>query len=116
MGPNLNRQKLYSNLIRGVYALEGLDGEFLGQLCQRIPFNPGVSDWQHSGVLAVIPSNRVAALEAHVGVCREAIGENREDALGDWTNDAWVSLCYRYQLDLKADLAKAELALAASLA
>jgi hypothetical protein len=112
MGPNLNRQKLYGNLIRSVYVLKGIDGEFVASLCERIPFKPKAWDWAPSGVLAVIPSNRVAALQGTVEAYQEAIVENRADAQSDWGNDGWVSCCFRVQQEFRAELAKAEAELA----
>jgi hypothetical protein len=75
-------QTLYSNLVRGAYALDGsLDGEFLADLLQRIPFKPRAADWQPTGALALIPASRVAGLLAEIAWHEDAIQEVVDDML-----------------------------------
>jgi len=108
------RNTLYGNLVRSVYALDGLDGQFLGQLCEPIPFVPSDADWPASGTLAVIPSAKVASLRAGIAEVEESILEVQEDAQEFWSDDDYIHACHGLLVELKAMKAelKAELAAA----
>ena len=74
----MNRQRLYGNLIRSVYVLKGIDGEFVASLCEQIPFKPKAYDWAPSGVLATIPANQVARALRNVSTARRNVTRHRK--------------------------------------
>lgn len=78
---NKNRATLYTNLVRGVYALDGIDGEFVANLCRLIPFKPRAAEWPDKATLAPLPSRQVAQLRANIEWCEDAIRDYVEDAL-----------------------------------
>ncbi|GAG37896.1 unnamed protein product [marine sediment metagenome] len=108
-------QTLHSNLVRSVYALDGIDGEFVANLCRRIPFKPRSSDWPESAVLSRIPANQVAGLLAEIEWTENAVQDCVNDALDpdSGSNPEWditveeaneptgnVEHCWRLMADL----------------
>ena len=110
---NMNRQTLYGNLVRGIYTLDGIDGEFLANLCRRFPFKPKAVEWADSGVLTEIPANVMRQAEAACSDAEAEVASVRESALDNWSDDEWVSLHAERMAEVKAELVKAEVKLAA---
>jgi len=124
MAFNQDRQTLYDGLVRGVYALDGIDGEFVAALCRQIPFKPGSAEgWPKRGRLAQTPAAALKAAVAEVGSAKGRIAkhrahfghlvrEGRADTEGSWsTHEA-----FEYLLELRGELAEAEDGLAGLLA
>jgi len=124
MAFNQDRQTLYSNLVRSVYALDGIDGEFVAALCRPIPFKPGSTEgWPKWGELARIPSGVVRLATAAVGAAKGRIArhrghfahlvrEGRADEPGEWS----TSEAFGHLLDLRDELVEASAELAHALA
>jgi hypothetical protein len=67
---------LFKTLMRSQYAVDGADGEFLGDLTRPIPYTSFHSEVRE-GTLAVIPAKRHATLTGRISWYEEAI----EDAI-----------------------------------
>ena len=116
MANNKNRERLYSNLVRGIYALDGIDGEFVANLCRRIPFQPRQADWAASGILTEFPAAVIRAAEAECDAWKDEAEEVRESAQQDWDDDEWVSLHATRMAEVQGELSRAECKLTAFLA
>jgi hypothetical protein len=103
MAGNKNRDTLYNNLVRGVYALGGIDGEFIASLCRHVPFKPVAADWPTAGLLAPIPANRVAAVVSEIQGIEDEILAARDGAQDHWDDDVLVGASFDVvQIWLKA--------------
>jgi len=72
---------LYSQLLKSLYAVDGINAEFLGDLAKPIPFVPSDAKWDYTGRLAIIPSAVAADLQRQIKWHEEAIEELVEEAL-----------------------------------
>lgn len=80
---NKSRETLYGNLVRGVYALDGIDGEFVANLCRRLPFKPRAAEWPERATLTRLPSNVVAALQEEIDRVEGEMADLADGALDD---------------------------------
>lgn len=64
---------LYQNLLRSVYALDGIDGEFLGALAAPIVVDRERGSWDRPVTLAVIPSLRVRRLRINLSTAKGSL-------------------------------------------
>lgn len=119
MADNKDRATLYSNLLRGIYALDGIDGEFVAALCRTVPFKPLAANWPPAGVLAQIPAKQVRAAKRAVQAAKSRISRHRrhfaylvrEDRVDDEGLDSTHG-AYAELLDLREEQADAEAELA----
>ena len=103
---------LYENLRNSVYVLHGLDGEFLADLAEPIPFIPS-RRWSPRGNLAVIPSNRIKSLRLAARIAQFRIKRHRahfaallrEGRVSDCGEDLGMSTseAYGYLVSLQED-------------
>ena len=73
---------LFKTLMRSQYAVDGADGEFLGDLTRPIPYTTFTSEVRE-GTLAVIPASRHASLVGRISWYEEAIEEAIAYAMED---------------------------------
>lgn len=124
------KNTLYGSLLNSLYALDGLDGEFLGALAEPIRIDRG--DWRHSFgrpvTLAVIPAKRLRRLAREVKSAEGRIARHRAhfahlvregkvNDTGGWTEGGTSSaLAFERLQDLREELAEARADLAEALA
>lgn len=104
----MTQASMFSALVRGLYALDGIDAEFIGDLCERIPHKPRAAEWAETGALATIPANEVARLERTLDLLDAEEVEVRERAQDNWSDDNWVSLCFGLLQSVREDMKAVE--------
>ena len=104
----MQNNTLYRTLVRSVYALDGADGEFLGDLARPIQ----LPERQTQGCLAVIPAVRARHLRDSI----RWVSEAREDLIADIL-DAGEDVCWEQErlLDQPSETTKLILGLEAEL-
>lgn len=94
----MRRNGLYPALLDSIYAMDGINGEFIAELALPLPFAPKN---EHEVVIAQFPATIVADYEAAIEWHQDAIEEELEFADGDFISDESA----RYVAELRADLA-----------
>lgn len=111
---------LYSQLLKSLYAVHGIDGAFLGSLAEPIP----AQFEKPTGTLARIPANVAADYVERIRWHEEAMEELTDEVLSDDPDRPWLEEVTDHNVDhptgtveifweLEADLAELRRQLAA---
>jgi hypothetical protein len=117
----MRKNNLYKNLIDSLYALHGINGEFLAELAEPIPFVPSRREGEQRA-LAVIPSEQLKSLRRAAQLAKARISRHRAHFANliaedhDDSDSNLTSWAYQDLLDLQGEQEEAVRDLAEALA